>query len=139
MTTPLSRSELLAALEARARQAGLTTRPAGEDGLEGAVESIRAKWLLGGRKVTYRTVCRLDEPSRTVRCREAVVETSWGVPPPTLTVEKTTVRGWERSGSRTDRSVGGGGAVDYGTVREALRQAVTDAGWQFQIEGGRKP
>ncbi len=103
------------------------------------MKSIRAKWLLGARTVTYRMSCRLDDAERTVHFREAIVETSWGIPPPTFSTEKTVVKGWERSGERADRSVGGGGTIDYGQVRETLKQMVSAAGWQFHLEGGRAP
>jgi hypothetical protein len=68
-----------------------------------------------------------------------VVERSWGIPPPTLTVEKTTVSGWKRSGERKDVSVGGGGTLDYAKVRNAVETASVAAGWKFQLEGGRLP
>jgi len=68
-----------------------------------------------------------------------VTERSWGIPPPTLSVETTTTKGWERSGSRTDRSVGGGGSIDYAQVRDKVKEAVSAAGWQFHLEGGRVP
>jgi hypothetical protein len=138
MPTPVAGSELLADLGSKAVALGLTIQDDGT-GFSGAVKSIRAKWLLGARTVTYRMSCHLDEAGHAVRYREAVVESSWGLPPPTFTVERTTVTGWARSGERTDRSVGGGGTVDYGRVREALKQMATDAGWQFHLEGGRFP
>ena len=107
--------------------------------LRGERETITAKWWFGGRKVTYRASCRLAEAERTVHFREAVVERSWGIPPPTLTVETTTTAGWKRSGTRTDVSVHGGGLVDYARVREAVEKAVMAAGWTFHVEGGRLP
>jgi hypothetical protein len=110
-----------------------------DGGLAGEAERILAKWWLGSRKVTYRMSCRFDEAVRTVHFREAVVEKSSGMPPPTLSVEVTTTSGWTRSGSRTDTSPSGGGAVDYGQVREAVETAVKDAGWTFHLEGGRMP
>ncbi len=110
-----------------------------DGGLAGENEKILAKWWLGGRKVSYRMSCRFDEAARTVHFREAVVEKSWGLPPPTLSVEVTTTSGWTRSGSRTDASPAGGGTVDYGRVRNAVEMAVTAAGWTFHLEGGRMP
>jgi hypothetical protein len=38
-----------------------------------------------------------------------------------------------------DVSVGGGGSLNYGQVRNALEQAVAAAGWNFHLEGGRMP
>ena len=107
--------------------------------LSGDIESIRAKWWLGARKVSYRMSCRLVEQDHSVHFREVAVERSWGIPPPTLTVEKTTVSGWKRSGTRTDVSPAGGGTLDYGQVRTAVEQAAAAAGWTFQLEGGRMP
>lgn len=82
---------------------------------------------------------RLAEAEHTVLFREAVAETSWGLPPPTLTVQTETASGWKRSGQRKDVSVGGGGAIDYVRARNAMEQAATDAAWQFRLEGGRLP
>lgn len=128
-----------ASLRAQAITVGLTVFEKDEDRLTGEQESVRSKWFLGGRKVSYRMSCRLDEAARVVHFREAVTERSWGLPPPTLTVEKTTVKGWRRSGERSDISVGGGGALDSGRVREVMAQVTSGAGWQFHFEGGRTP
>lgn len=140
MPTPVHESQLLTRLRDQAQSLGLQTRVDGPDGMAGEVESIRSKWFLGGRKVTYRMRCHLETGSHRVRCREAVIESSWGIPPPTFTVETTTTSGWTRSGTRTDRSPGGeGGALDYGRVREALSAIVEGAGWKFELEGGALP
>lgn len=131
-------AELKTELKAVLAGAGLTVTES-DGALAGARETITAKWWLGGRKVTYRASCRLAEPERTVHFREVVVERSWGIPPPTLTVETTTTSGWKRSGTRTDVSAPGGGTLDYARVREAVEKAVTAAGWTFHLEGGRLP
>jgi hypothetical protein len=140
MTDARSKSEVLAALNAAAIALGLSVE-AGGDGaqLSGEATVIHAKWLLGGRSATYRMSCRLDEADRAVRFREAVVEKSWGVPPPTLTMTQTTVTGWTRSGTRRDVSLGGGGSLDYERTREALKQTAEDAGRRFELEGGWAP
>jgi hypothetical protein len=74
-----------------------------------------------------------------VHFRESITERSWGLPPPMLTRETTTVKGWQRSGARSDHSAGGSGAPDYARMRDVLGQVVSDAGWQFRFEGGQKP
>jgi len=135
----LSKSDLLASLKSQAAALGLQVKEEGGDGLSAEMESIGAKWFLGGRKVSYKASCRLADAEHTVHFREMVKEKSWGIPPPTLSVETTTTKGWERSGSRTDKSVGGGGRIDYAQVREKLKEAVTGAGWKFHLEGGRTP
>ena len=139
MATVLSKPELLADLKSRTTALGLTVHDQGADGLAGERKAIRAKWFLGARHVNYRMSCRLAEAERTVHYREAITEWSWGLPPPTFTMETNWIKGWQLSGSRTDRSVGGGGHIDYGQVREVLKQAVGAAGWQFHFEGGRMP
>lgn len=135
----LSTQDLLAELKKQTAALGLKTHDGANQELAGEAESIGAKWWLGGRKVTYRMSCRPTDADHTLHFREATVERSWGIPPPTLTIEKTTVSGWKRSGERKDISVGGGGTLDYARVRDAVEQAVTAAGWKFHMEGGRMP
>lgn len=139
MSQILARRDLLAAIEKKSTALGLRILDEAEDGCSGEVESIRAKWWFGGRKVAYRMSCRLTETDRTVHFREAAVERSWGIPPPGMTVETTSTSGWKRNEQRTDVSVGGGGSLDYGQVRNALEQTAVAAGWNFHLEGGRMP
>lgn len=139
MAELLSNPNLIAELRKLAGTLGLNVRQNAQQELSGELESIRAKWRFGGRKAIYRISCRLSEPDHTVHFREAVTERSWGIPPPTLTVEKTTQTGWQLSGERHDVSLGGGGPLDYAKVRNAMQQAITAAGWQFQLEVDRMP
>lgn len=139
MPDTLSEGDLIAELQRQTAGCGLKVREDAQHGLSGEAEKIRAKWWLGGRKVAYRMSCRLTEGDHTVHFREAVVEHSWGIPPPTLTVETTSVSGWKRSGERDDVSVGGGGSLDYAKVRGAMETAIAAAGWKFHLEGGRAP
>ena len=135
----LTKSHLLAGLRSKAAALGLSVEDNDGDGLAGKVKSIRAKWLLGARTVTYRMCCRLDDVAHTVHFREAIIETSWGIIPPTFTTTWTVIKDWARLGKRVDRSVGGGGTINCGQVREELKQTVSAAGWQFHLEGGRTP
>lgn len=139
MANALTQHELSGTLSKAIAALGLDVREDGQQGLSGEMESIGAKWWFGGRKVAYRMSCRLSEADHTVHFRESVVERSWGIPPPTLTVETTTVSGWKRSGERRDISVGGGGSLDYAKLRDAVEAATTAAGWKFHFEGGRGP
>lgn len=140
MPEVLARRDLLVDLEKKAKALGLAVHEEAEQqGCGGELEAIRAKWWFGGRKVAYHMSCRLTESDHTVHFREAAVERSWGIPPPTLTVETTTTSGWKRNEKRTDVSVGGGGSLNYGQVRNALEQATASAGWNFHLEGGRIP
>lgn len=76
------------------------------------------KWMLGGRTITLRASCQADEPAHQVRFREMRAESSWGVPPPALTVE--------RDGVRSD-------------LARALETAAATAGWTFANESGKPP
>ena len=135
----LTKRDLLAELEKKSKDLGLSVHDDAQEGCSGEVEAIRAKWWLGGRKVAYRMSCRLTESDHTVHFREAAVERSWGIPPPTLTVETTTTGGWRLDEKRRDVSIGGGGSLDYGQVRRAVEEATVTAGWNFYLEGGRMP
>ena len=139
MPDPSSEQDLLAALKARLGALGLTVHADGQ-GLTGEAQPIRSKWWFGARTVNYRMSCRPSQADRTVQFREAVIESSWGLPPPTATVEKTNVSGWKLSGERNDVSAeGGGGTVDYARIRNAVEQVVVAAGWKFHLQGGRLP
>lgn len=140
MSVTLSTEQMLAGLKKVAGDHGLGVRAGAKGELSGEAEKILAKWWFGGRKVTYRMSCRLSEPDHTVHFREVVLEKSWGIPPPTLTVETTTTSGWKRSGQRKDVSLGGqGGVLDYGSFRDAAEKEVAADGWTFHLEGGRMP
>lgn len=135
MSQILAKRDLLADLAKKSEALGLTVHDDAQEGCSGEVEAIGAKWWFGGRKVAYRMSCRLTESDHTGHFREAAVKRSSGFPPPTLTVETTSTRGWKR----TDVSVGGGGSLNYGQVRQAVEQATVAAGWNFHLEVGRMP
>jgi hypothetical protein len=135
----LAKRDMVAELKRKLQSLGLSVHQHAQEGFRGEGEFIRAKWWLGGRKVSYHMSCRLTESDHTIHFRESSVERSWGIPPPTLTVNSTTISGWKRNEKRSDVSVGGGGSLNYGEVRDALEQAATAAGWKFDLEGGRMP
>lgn len=139
MPTTLDAASLAANLKAKVTELGLKLTSDAPDSFTGEIESIKSKWWFGGRKAVYRMSFRLDSGQRTAAFREAVIEKSWGLPPPTVTVETETLSDWKRSGTRVDRSVGGGGSLDFARARTALEEATANAGWQFRPEGGRMP
>jgi hypothetical protein len=139
MPNILNQRDLSSELRKQITALGLNAAEDNQHGLTGKIESIRAKWWFGGRKVAYHMSCRPTEADHTVHFRESITERSWGIPPPTLTVETTSVSGWKRSGTREDASVGGSGSLDYAKVRDAVEKATTAAGWSFRLEGGRAP
>jgi hypothetical protein len=114
-----SQQDLLAGLKTRLTALGLTIREDAKQGLVGEAQPIRSKWWIGARTVTYRMSCWLSQADRTVQFRESVSESSWGLPPPTATAEKTKVSGWRLSGERTDVSLGGCGWLEVPPSRRS--------------------
>lgn len=139
MSDALLLSELTVRLTTLATNEGVANAAASGGTISGQQDAIAAKWFLGGRRVTYKFSITLDEGTQQARFREASSESSWGIPPPAFTVEKSSQRGTRVSQSRTDTGVGGGGTLEYGRLRESVEQAVRDGGWQFVFEAGKLP
>jgi hypothetical protein len=129
-----SQAELLSRLSAIATANNGTAVTATDGTITGTLTAIKAKWFLGGRKVTSNFTCTLDTASHEAHFRESAVESTWGMPPPTLTVQTTSQYGTRVNATRVDKSVGGGGILEFGKFREEVEQAVKDAGWEFVFE-----
>jgi hypothetical protein len=136
MATPstLSQTELLSTLVAVATANTGTALSATDGTITGTLTAIKAKWLLGGRKVTSNFRCTLDPAKHEAHFLESAVETSWGLPPPTFTAQTTTQYGSRVNKTRVDKGVGEGGRLEFGKFRESVEQAVKDAGWGFVFE-----
>ena len=130
----LSQAELLARLSSLASSHGGTASMPDDHTVKGTLTAIKAKWLLGGRKVTSNFTCSLDPANHEAHFRESAVESTWGMPPPTFTVQTTSQYGARVKATRVDTSVGGGGILEFGKFRESVEQAVKDAGWEFLYE-----
>lgn len=132
----LAQAELAALLSSIAGAHGGTAATPDERTVTGTLTAIKAKWFLGGRKVTSNFRCTLDPATHEARFRESAVESSWGLPPPTFTVETTSQYGSRVSTTRSDKGPGGGGTLEFGRFRESVERAVQDAGWTFVYEVG---
>jgi|688.fasta_scaffold132709_1 hypothetical protein len=132
----VSQAQLVARLASIASAYGGTSSTPDDRTVRATLTAIKAKWLLGGRKVTSNFTCTLDPVSHEAHFRESAVETSWGVPPPSLTFHSSTQRGGRVNQSRVDKGVGGGGVLEFGAFRESVEQEVKDAGWGFVYEVG---
>jgi len=130
----LSQAKLLSKLSAIATAHSGTTSAATDGAIMGTLTAIKSKWLLGGRKITSNFRCTLDEVNHAAHFRETAVESSWGLPPPTFTVETTSQFGSRVNTTRTDTGVGGGGRLEFGKFREDFERTVQDAGWKFVYE-----
>ena len=135
-SSTLSQAELLSKLTAIATTHNGTTSAATDGAITGTLTAIKAKWLLGGRKVTSKFRCALDPANHEAHFRESAVESSWGLPPPTFTVETTSQYGSRVNTTRTDTGIAGGGKLEFGKFREDFERAVQEAGWKFVYEVG---
>ena len=129
-----SQAELLARLTSIATSQGGTSSMPDDHTVTGTLTAIKSKWFLGGRKVTSNFTCTLDSARHEAHFRESAVESTWGMPPPTFTVQTTSQYGARVNTTRVDKSVGGGGILEFGKFREEVEQAVKDAGWEFLYE-----
>jgi len=132
--TTFSQAELLKRLSLIASSHGGTSSVPDDHTATGTLTAIKAKWLLGERKVTNTFTCTLDPANHEAHFRESAVETSWGMPPPTFTVQTTSQFGARVKATRVDKGVGGGGILEFGTFRESVERTVKDAGWEFLYE-----
>ncbi len=130
----LSQAELLARLSSIASSNGGAASVSNDHTVKGTLTAIKAKWLLGGRKVVSNFTCVLDAATHEARFRESAVASAWGLPPPTLSIQTTSQYGTRVKETRTDKGVGGGGVLEFGKFREAVERAVNDAGWRFVLE-----
>lgn len=130
---PSDRVGVAAALKERCARAGSMLEERA-DCLGGEHDEIVARWFLGGRRVRRVVRCELDAAALVVRWHERFEERTWGIAPPTMSVERTATTGKARSGKRHDVSVGGGGTLAYGAVREAAEAVAREAGWRFELK-----
>ena len=136
MNSPVPETALLDRLTDAVKAAGGTITSRESRTLIGTLTAIKAKWLLGGRNVTSNFRCTLDPASHEAHFKESAVESSWGLPPPTFTIQTTSQFGSRVNTTRADTSVGGGGKLEFGKFREDFERAVKDAGWEFVYEVG---
>lgn len=132
--TTFSQAELLKRVSLIASSHGGTSSIPDDHTVTGTLTAIKAKWLLGERKVTNNFTCTLDPATHEAHFRESAVETSWGMPPPTFTVQTTSQYGAQVKATRVDQGVGGGGVLEFGMFRESVERTVKDAGWDFLYE-----
>ncbi len=114
-----------------ARAAGFEVSAA-DAGLTGTRQAIVARWLFGRRVAEHRFQLTLDAGSRSMSLREAVFERSVGVRPPSWSFGAWRQRGANYREDRIERGPWGGGAVDFGALRDTLRQVAERSGWGFR-------
>lgn len=118
-------------LIAAARAAGFAVSAADAE-LTGVKQAVVARWLFGRRVAEHRFQLTLDAASRSMSLREAVYERSVGIRPPSWSFGVWRQRGTDYREDRIERGPWGGGTVDFGTLRDALRQVAEQTGWDFR-------
>ncbi len=131
MPEPVAGDALLKKIADVLRTAGGEVSRQDAHALTGTLTAIKSKWFLGGRKVTDTVTCRLVPEVHELHLREAAVERSWGLPPPSFTIETAVQTGGRVRSTRTDKASGGGGRLEFGRFRDEVAQATRDAGWAF--------
>jgi hypothetical protein len=131
MKAPIAENDLLEQIANAVKAGGGTITSREDHAVQATLTAIKSKWFLGGRKVTDRVTCRLVPDAHEVHLREVATETSWGLPPPTFTLETTTQSGSRVTSTRADQAIGGGGRLEFGKFRDAVEQASREAGWSF--------
>lgn len=131
MHDPIAEADLLESIAKVVEAEGGRVSSRDTHALSATLTAIVSKWFLGGRTVSDSVTCRLVPESHEVHLRETATETSWGMPPPTFTVETRVQSGSRVTSTRSDASVGGGGRLEFGRFRDAVAQATRDAGWTF--------
>jgi len=134
MNEPIIEADLLEKIAGVLKSEGGTITSRDARTVLATLTAIESKWFLGGRKVTDTVTCRLAPEAREVHLRETATETSWGLPPPTFTVETTVQAGSRLSSIRTDKAVEGGGRLEFGRFREDIEKVAKESGWKFVHE-----
>jgi len=134
-----SKASLLEQFAHLAADHDVALSPKGQDTITGELDVSLGRWMIGGHSIKYRCWCQLDETARTVTFRESTTETSWGIPPPTVKIERRTQTGARVSETTATRAPGGGGRLDYGALRERFADVAREAGWEFKYEAGKRP
>jgi len=134
-----SKASLLERFAHLAADHDVALSPGGQGTLRGELDVSLGRWMIGGHSITDRCRIQIDETARTVTFRESTTEKSWGIPPPTVKVERRTQSGACASETTATSAPGGGGRLDYGALRERFAEATRDAGWEFRFEAGKAP
>jgi len=96
--------------------------------------------MVAGRpQVNYRWRAAWRKPNHNAAFPRAVSRKAGAFRRRRLTVEKTTVSGWKRSGERSDFSLAAAASSITHACAEAVERAAVAAGWTFHLEGGRMP
>lgn len=133
----MPRAELLSRLLALNDCGPFSITPGVDTDLLFTNEAVNKSWATGKKKAIYQARLLLDEATATAYFWELLKESSSGVQF-SIGVEKTRIRGTELFHSISEKGYGLNGQqvydyqFDYGSLREALKQMIEQAGWSFK-------
>lgn len=134
----MPRNELLSRLLALDERGPFSITQGVDTDLVISNEVMGKSWATGKKKVSYQARLLLDEPSATAYFWELLKETSSGIQF-SIGVEKTRIKGKDLFRSISEKGYGLDGQqvfdyqFDYGSLREALKQMIEQAGWNFKL------
>lgn len=101
-------------------------------------EVVNKSWATGKKKVSYQARILLQESDNTAYFWEMLQERSSGIQFQ-VGFEKTKIKGKEVFSSKSEKMYGPDGQkvldyqFDYGSLREAFKKIIEDAGWNFKL------
>lgn len=101
-------------------------------------EVVNKSWTTGKKKVSYQARILLQESDNTAYFWEMLQERSSGLQFQ-VGFEKTKIKGKEVFSSKSEKMYGPDGQkvldyqFDYGSLREAFKEIIEDAGWNFKL------
>lgn len=134
----MPRTELLSRLLAFDDRGPFSITPGIDTDLLITNEVVNKNWATGKKKVSYQARLLLDETSATAYFWELLKESSSGIQF-SIGMEKTQIKGKELFRSVSEKGYGLNGQpvydyqFDYGSLREALKQIIEQAGWNFKL------
>lgn len=134
----MPRAELLSRLLALNDRGPFSITPGMDTDLVITNEVVNKSWATGKKKTSYQARLLLDEQTATAYFWELLKETSSGIQF-SFGVEKTRIKGKELFNSISERGYGLDGQqvydyqFDYGSLREAFKQMIEQAGWSFKL------
>lgn len=134
----IPRNELLAELLGLDERGPFVIQPGSDTDIQINNEVVNKSWSTGKKKVSYQARILLDEKDNTAYFWEMIQEISSGLQFK-VGFETTRIKGKEVFSSQSEKIYGPTGEkvldyqFDYGSLREAFKQVIEEAGWNFKL------
>lgn len=134
----IPRTELLAKLLSLDERGPFVIQPGSDTDIQVSNEVANKSWSTGKKKVSYQARILLDEKDNTAYFWEMLQEVSSGLQFK-VGFETTRIKGKEVFTSQSEKIYSPTGEkvldyqFDYGSLREAFKQIIEEAGWNFKL------